>query len=147
MEHIRRFISPPHKAKGDMCITRMSPEKRLEVTPLLQARYLFLVITSKRWSVAANIRFIDTKFLCIFISHYVLHLACLQLGTKRSAYVVLSWTDDESIAINSSVKTFISYLRHQLHLAHDLNLIMFVLAAPALRTGPCAFPNQSSAVH
>jgi hypothetical protein len=63
----------------------------MEVLPLPKAHNFFLVIiTSKRWSVAANTRFIDNKSLCTFIIYYVLHLACPQLGTKRSTFVVLS---------------------------------------------------------
>jgi hypothetical protein len=48
-----------------------------EDPPPIRSSLPFLVIISKRWSVAANIRSIDTKFLCIFIIYYVLHLACL----------------------------------------------------------------------
>jgi hypothetical protein len=59
MEHIRRFISPPHKMKGETCITRVSLRQAMEVVPLLRARYLSP--TSKRWSVAANIRLSDNN--------------------------------------------------------------------------------------
>jgi hypothetical protein len=67
MEHIRRFISPPHKMKGETCITRVSLRQAMEMFPLLRARSLSP--TSKRWSVAANIRLSDTKFFRISLSN------------------------------------------------------------------------------